>query len=160
MATATYRIGPSDFFTGGDLKADADTLDAQVKTLDAQVEGNEAIDQASVDAWTAWLTQWRAFYNDEFGGFFRNFLTALNDSNRDQLIQYETTFANFASQFARAGAAVAGGVVAPSSGSKDTLGDQLEQQVKDAPTGLLPSSTTVIVVLVLIGAIVFLWREG
>lgn len=156
MASATYRIGPSDFFTPGDLAADADTLNGQVTALDQQVEGNDQIDQSAMDQWTAWLAEWKAFYADKFGGFFSDLITALNDANRDQLIQYETTFGNYAAQFASAGASVAGGVVAPSTGSKDTIGDQVAQQVKDAPSGLLPSSTTIVVVLVLV--LLILWK--
>jgi hypothetical protein len=155
MATATYRIGPSDVFTPGDLAADADTLNGQVTSLDAQVEGNDSIDQSDQDQWTAWLASWKSFYSDHFGGFFTNLFTSLNDANRDQLIQFETTFGNFATQFSSAGASVAGGVVAPSTGSKDTIGDQLNQQLKDAPSGLLPSGATVIVVLVLVAFIVW-----
>jgi hypothetical protein len=157
-ATATYRIGPSDVFTGGDLAADADTLNTQVTDLDGQVEGNEQIDQAALDQWTLWLGTWKKFYTDEFGGFFRNLFTALNDSNRDQLIQFETTFGNFAQQFSTAGAAVAGGVVAPSTGSKDTIGDQLKNQ--NLPKGLLPSGLTVEIVIGLLIVLVFLWKEG
>lgn len=159
MATATYRIGPSDFFTPGDLKADADTLNGQINALDAQIEGSDSIDQGTIDQWRAWLSSWQDFYGGEFGGFFRNLFTALNDSNRDQLIQFESTFANFASEFATAGAHVAGGVVAPSSGSKDTIGDQLAEQVKDAPSGLLPSGTKIIIALVVVAVIVFLWKK-
>jgi hypothetical protein len=159
MATATYRIGPSDFFTPGDLSADADTLNGQVTDLDGQVEGNESIDQASMDQWTAWLATWKAFYSSEFGGFFRNLFTALNDANRDQLIQFETTFGNFATQFSAAGASIAGGVVAPSTGSKDTVGDQLNDQLKDAPNIGLSASTKLLIAGVLIVAVLFMVKK-
>lgn len=158
MATATYRVGPSDFFTPGDLSADADTLNGQVTDLDVQVEGNESIAQSDLDAWTSWLAQWKAFYSKEFGGFFTNLLTALNDANRDQLIQYETTFGNFATQFSTAGATIAGGVVAPSTGSKDTIGAQTAAQTAGLPS--LPSSTTIIVVVVLLIILLFAFKEA
>ena len=159
-ATATYRIGPSDFFTPGDLKADADTLNGQVSDLDGQVEGNEDIDQDDTDAWTSWKAQWDAFYKSDFGGFFSSLLTALNDSNRDQLIQFETKFSTFASQFSSSGASVAGGVVQPSTGSKDTIGDQLKSQNLPDPTKILPSSTTIIIVLALVVVALFIFKEG
>lgn len=156
MATATYRIGPSDFFTGGDLKADADTLNGQVDALDAQIEGNENVDPTLVDQWTAWHQSWKQFYSDEFGGFFRNLLTALNDSNRDQLIQFETTFGNFAQQLATQGATLAGGVVAPSTGSKDTIAAQASQQLGGDASGL---ATKVIIVVALVVVALFLWKK-
>lgn len=159
MATATYRVGPSDFFTPGDLAADANTLNDQITALDAQVEGNEQIAESDLDQWTAFLANWKAFYASEFGGFFTNLLTALNDANRDQLIQDETTFGNFATQFASAGATVAGGVVAPSTGSKDTIGAQVDQQLHDLPGLPTVSGTTkIIIALALVVALVFFWK--
>lgn len=149
--TATYRIGPSDTFTGGDLKADADTLQGQVTDLDNQVEGNENLDSNDVEQWVAWQGKWAAFYTQSFGGVVTNTLTALNDSNRDQLIQFEKDFANFATTFQPQGVTLAGGVVQPSTGSGDTLGAQLAAQL--AGTGL--SSTTIIVILLLVAFIVF-----
>lgn len=156
MATATYRIGPSDFFTPGDLKADADTLNGQVDQIDAQVEGSEMVDPQLVDQWTAFHQAWKAFYADQFGGFFRNLLTAINDSNRDQLIQFEATFGNFAQQLATQGATLAGGVVAPSSGSGDTIAKQVDQQIGGEAGGL---ATKAIIVVALIVVAIFLWKK-
>lgn len=157
MATATYRIGPSDFFTGGDLAADADTLDQQASDLDAQVEGNEQVDQNLHDQWGAWLTSWRSFKSDHFGGFFSNLLSALNDGNRDQLIQFEKTFANFAQQFqSTAQVNLAGGIIQASSGSGDTIGAQLNQQLGGDTSGL---ATKVIVVMVLVVVAIFFWKK-
>ncbi len=158
-ATPTYRIGPSDFFTPGDLKADADTLNTQVGELDQQIEGNEAIDQTLVDQWTAFHQAWTSFYSSQFGGFFTNLLTALNDSNRDQLIQYEKTFANFAQQLQQqdSSVSIAGGVVQPSSGSGDTLGAQVSQQLGGADVSGL--ATKVIIVAVLLVVALFIWKK-
>ncbi len=154
--TPTYRIGPSDFFTPGDLAADAQTLDGQVDELDTQVEGNTNVDQTLQDQWTAFHTEWKAFYADNFGGFFTNLFTALNDANRDQLIQEETKFSNFAAQFAQAGvASIAGGVVAPSAGSGDTIGAQTAAQLKGLPT---PSTSTIVIVVVAIVVLVIVWK--
>jgi hypothetical protein len=157
VATATYRVGPSDFFTPGDLASDASTLNDQVTALDAQVEGNDQIDSTALDQWTAFLGTWKAFYASEFGGFFTNLFTALNDANRDQLIQYETTFGNFATQFASAGAQLAGGVVAPSSGSKDTLGAQAAAQTAGLPS--LSSNKIIVIVALLIVLVFFLKKK-
>lgn len=157
--TATYLIGPSDTFTPGDLKQDADTLNGQVEDLDGQTEGNENLDPTSVSQWVAWQGKWAAFYANDFGGTVTNLLTALDDSNRDQLIQYEKDFANFATTFSSAGIALAGGVVQPSTGAGDTLGAQIAQQLGGLG-GALPSSTTVIVVLVLVVVALFIFKEG
>ena len=159
-ATATYRIGPSDFFTPGDLKSDADTLDGQVSDLDQQIEGNESIETTASDQWTAWIARWKAFYGSNFGGFFTNLFTSLNDANRDQLIQFEKEFANLATSFATQGAQLAAGVVQPSTGSGDTIGAQASQQVKDLPTGVLPSTTSIIIILGLIVVALFIFKEG
>lgn len=152
-----YRIGPSDFFTGGDLAADAATLDGQVDELDTQIEGNDQVNQNLADQWTAWHAQWKAFKDDHFGGFFSNLLSAFNDSNRDQLIQFETQFANFAAQFQQQGlAGIAAGVVQPSAGSGDTLGAQAAAQLGPGAGGL---ATKGIVILVLVIVAIFVWRE-
>lgn len=160
MATATYRIGPSDFFTPGDLKADAETLNRQVDETDVQVEGNEAIDVDLGDQWTAFHQAWKKFYNDNFGGFFTNLFTALNDANRDQLIQFEATFGNFAQQLAGV-AQFGGGVVNPSTGSKDDLADQLAHQLgADNPNG--PGSglaTKAIIIVALIVVALLIWKK-
>jgi hypothetical protein len=157
MATATYRIGPSDFFTPGDLKADADTLNGQVDELDAQIEGNTALDQTLVDQWTAFHQSWRDFYGKSFGGFFTNLFTSLNDSNRDQLIQFEAMFGNFAAELAQQGASLAGGVVAPSGGSGDTLGAQLGAQLGGAAGAGLATKAIVIVALIVVA--LFIWKK-
>lgn len=158
-AAATYRIGPSDFFTPGDLKADADTLNGQVEDLDNQIEGNESVDSTEVEQWVAFQGRWGAFYTSNFGGFFSSLLTSLNDANRDQLIQYEKDFGNFAAAFAPSGVALAGGLVQPSTGSKDTIGDQLKQQTENAPD-ILPSGNKIIIILVLVVVALFIFKEG
>ena len=156
MAAPKYLIGPSDFFTGGDLAADAKTLDGQVDELDTQIEGNEAIDQTLVDQWTAFHAEWKGFFADEFGGFFRNLFTALNDSNRDQLIQYETTFNNFYAELQKYNVGLSGGAVAPSSGSGDTLGAQAAEQLGGASG--VATKTIVIVVLVIVALLI--WKKA
>lgn len=157
MAGATYRIGPSDTFSGGDLQADAATLDAQVEALDAQIEGNEAAPPAFVDQWVVWQGQWKAFEAQHFGGFVSSFLTALNDANRDQLIQFENQFASFASAAAGFGASVVAPVTI-SSGSGDTLGNLLKNQTGGIGS-LLPSSTSIVVVIVAIIVALVVWKS-
>ncbi len=91
---ATYRIGPNDYFTPSDLQADADTLASQVAALDAvwsNVPGGKLNDVD--DSWIVFTSQWNAFYRNVFGGgSIGDFLAALNNSNRDQLIQFEQRF--------------------------------------------------------------------
>ena len=136
---ATYRIGPSDLFTGADLQADAQTLEGQVQALDSQVEGNQAAGADLVTAWVMFQAQWEGWYTSTFvgAGNIQNFLTALNDGNRDQLIQYEQRFADLASQFANAGITSAGVDVSVSSGAGDTVSSLLSK-LDAAAKNLLP----------------------
>jgi len=112
-ATGAYRIGSSDFFTPADLKADADTLQSQIDALDAQTNGRPGLPIEVVDAWVLFQGDWSAFYTANFGGFLVNLFTALNDSNRDQLVQFEERFADLVSRFRAAGLEVAGVDVGP-----------------------------------------------
>jgi hypothetical protein len=148
-ATATYRIGPSDFFTPGDLSADADTLNGQVEELDAQLdEGDPPVEFQ--DQWTHYQTSWATFYKAHFGGFFSSLFTALNDANRDDLIRYETQFGDFQRQAKAYGAELVA-PVGPSSGSGDTIGRQLEAQG-------LPSTTTLVVLAAAVIAVLIAWK--
>lgn len=143
MATASYIVGPGSLFTSGDLAADASTLDDQVQALDALVEGNESVDPGWLNQWIAFQGAWAAFYYQDFGGAVTNFLTSLNDSNRDQLIQYEQTFQSL---YAASGQQLAS-VITPSTGSQDNLSNLL---------GLpkLPAASTVTTWLIVIAVIV------
>lgn len=128
MAEApTYRIGPSDFFNSADLAADARVLNGQINGLD---DANwDRPPQDLFDAWNAFKAEWRKFYSSTFDGTF-NF-SAWNNSNRDQLIQYEQRFAAFAAQYQQAsGHTLPGAVVAPSSGTKDSFGDHIRNQLQ------------------------------
>jgi hypothetical protein len=158
-AAPKYRIGPSDFFTPGDLAADAQTLNGQVDELDTQIEGNTDVDQSLVDQWTAFHAEWKGFFADEFGGFFRNLFTSLNDANRDQLIQYETIFNNFYAQLQQYNVGLSGGAVVPSDGSGDTLGEQVNNQLKDLPS---PTATATSIVAIIVVAVVayLIWKRA
>lgn len=152
----TYRIGPSDFFTSADLLADANTLNGQMNSLDNQ--DFTKVSQSLFDGWNAFLQEWRKFYSDTFGGLFNT--SAWNDSNRDELISFETRFGAFVSQYQgeTGGATLPGGVVAPSTGSQDTLGAQIRNQLQP----LIPSiNMTYLLVgagIVLGGAVLFYFR--
>ena len=138
MATAaTYRISSGDFFTPGDLAADAQTLDAQVKLTDL-----------GTPEWAAFAAQWDAFYADHFGGFLSTFFTAFNDGNRDQLVQFEARYSALA---AAAGVSRATDVqVKPDVSALDQLKGQL------LGSGPLVSWSTALVVVAVIVAIVAL----
>lgn len=151
-----YRIGPSDFFTGGDLEADASTLDAQVATLDAELEGNESIGQDFQDQWTVWKASWAIFYDDHFGGFFSSFVSALNNSNRDDLIRYENQFSEFERSARELGSIVLAPVV-PSTGTQDTFGDHIKDQIDKAPS-ILPAASSVVVIVVAIVIAIVVWK--
>jgi hypothetical protein len=149
-----YRIGPSDVFSPSDLQADAKTLDGQVATLDAAIDGNQSIPQDQWDTFTIWESDWKKFRSSTFDGWFDSFLASWNDSNRDQLIAFENQFITWQKTFASSGVAFPGPVVQPSTGSGDTLGNHLGNQLKNAGLPSLGSITVLVVVLV-VGFIVY-----
>lgn len=155
MGTATYRIGPSDFFTPGDLTADANTVQAQVDVLHQLVNGNESVPPDFSDQWQAFETHWKGFYADHFGGFFSSWFSAFNDANRDELISYENQLQAFQAQAQGFGANIID-EVGPSSGSGDTLGRQAGAQLAGFP---LPSLSTVVVLAVVAIVAFVLWKK-
>lgn len=123
---ATYRIGPSDFFTSDDLAADAATLDRQIGLLDDQ--DLTTVSQSYFDGWQDFVSEWKKFYSSTFFNFIG---AGWNDSNRDQLVQFENRFSTWASQYTtETHQALPGGVIAPSTGAKDTFGDHLGNQLR------------------------------
>lgn len=159
VGQATYRIGPSDTVLPSDLLADAATLNDQMNLLDDQ--DMTTVSKAFFDAWNAFVQQWRAFYSSTLGSgsWFSALAADLNDSNRDQLIQFENRFATFAGQYqGETGATLPGGIVDASSGAQDTLGQQLKNQLQP----LIPSinATTILIVagVVVAGALAYFFR--
>jgi hypothetical protein len=149
----SYRIGPSDFFNGTDLQADGATLNDQVNRLDGLIK--DAGTKVSDDTWNAWVDyvkQWRDFYSNTLPGFF----VALNDSNRDQLIQFESRLQSFVGQYQNETGGNVSDVVAVSSGTKDGIGDLLKNQLQP----FLPS-LNMTYVLIAVGVVVlglyFFW---
>ena len=132
----SYRIGPADQpFLPSDLAADAATLNGQMNALD-QLDNWPATTDDFFNSWNAFLQEWRGFYSSHFGGFWTDLATAANDSNRDQLVQFEVRFGNFASQYqAQTSQQLPGGVVQPSQGASDTLGAAIRNQLQP----ILPS---------------------
>lgn len=139
VGPTTYRIGANDFFTGADLAADASTLDGQVELLDHQINGNEHVSGDLVTAWVLFQSQWKSWYYDTFVGssFLGNLWTALNDGNRDQLIQYENRFADLYGQFQAQGVTAPGVDVDVSAGAPDTVASLLAR-LDAAARKLLP----------------------
>lgn len=129
-----YRIGPSDFFNNDDLKADALTLDGQINQLDDLPM--EKVSDDWFKGWQAFWSEWKKFYSGTIlGGLFG---PAWNNSNRDQLIQFEQRFATWAAEYAtQTKEPLPGGVVEPSKGSADTFGAHLANQLKPLTQPLL-----------------------
>jgi hypothetical protein len=124
---ATYRIGPSDHFTSGDLEADAATLDRQIALLDDQ--DMNAVSQDFFDGWFAFVAEWKKFYADVFLNSFWG--AGWNNGNRDQLVQFENRFGTWSSQYTtETNRSLPGGVIAPSTGTKDGFGDHLANQLR------------------------------
>lgn len=137
-----YRIGPSDFFLPGDLQADARTLNDAVNRLD---DADWTLtNQALFDAWTSYIPEWRGFYTGNFLGWTDAFFASLNDSSRDQLVQFETRFSDFVAQYQQQTGIGLPDVVNPSTGAKDTLADHLKNQLGP----LIPSWNSGTVLLV------------
>jgi hypothetical protein len=124
---ATYRIGPSDVFTSADLEADAATLDRQMSLLDDQPM--DAVSQEFFDGWLAFRAEWKKFYADVF---LNSWIGAgWNNGNRDQLVQFENRFGTWSAQYStEAKRSLPGGVIAPSTGTQDGLGDHLGNQLR------------------------------
>jgi hypothetical protein len=150
--TPSYRIGPSDFFTSGDLLADANTLNDQVNRLNDQFHSGTTVSDDLWNAWADFIQQWRGYYSDTFGGVFGGFFAAFNDSNRDQLIQFETRFQNFVIEYQDQTRTSVPDVVAVSSGTKDNIGEQLRNQLQP----LVPSvNMTYVLIALVIGIVVY-----
>ncbi len=150
---ATYRVGRSDFFTPGDLAADADTVNAQADALDTALDGNTTSPQEWWDAWNVWRAQWRYFYKQNFsGGYLSDVAAALNDSNRDDLVRYETQLEEWIKQADGYGASLpSGSRVQPSSGSGDSIDNHLK--------GIgLPDLNTIALIVTVVGGAYALWK--
>jgi hypothetical protein len=153
----SYRIGPSDVFTPGDLSADAATLNNQINALD-NLDWTKP-SQALFDAFFAFKSEWRTWYTETFSGWLGAFGAAFNDGNRDELIQFEIRFATFAVQYAaESGNTLPGGVVQPSTGAKDTLGQHLADQLQPLVPSLDMGKVLIAVGLVVAGAVVYFFR--
>ena len=159
MAAPAYRIGPSDFFTPGDLQSDADTLDGQIRALDAAIDGNDSIPQDQWDQFAVWMSSWKKFYSSSFGSYFTDAITALNDANRDQLIQFENAFQSWVSLFAQSGVTFPGAVIQPSQGSGDTLGAQLNKQLEPVAKTLGISAVSIVTIAVVLVVVLFVVRR-
>jgi hypothetical protein len=148
----TYRVGPSDFFTAADLASDAAALDAQIKGLDALLQDAPAAPEAWFDAWNVYYAKWWKFFKDHFGGWFDNWVTAFNDSNRDELISFEQQFETWAAQAAEYKAQLPDGSrIGPRTKSGDSLDNHL--------AGLgLPSLNTIALVAGIVAGGVVLWK--
>ncbi len=155
MGTATYRIGPSDVFLPGDLRADAATLDGQVQQEVAALASSSSVPTDVADSFSAWVISWNQFRSANFDGFFSSFFSSLNDSNRDQLISFENQYGTWRSQIASYGTTPPGPEIEPSTGSGDTLGAQLGNQLKNLG---LPSLSSVTIFLVVGAGIFLLWK--
>lgn len=152
-SAATYRVGRSDFFTPGDLDADAQTVNAQVDAFDNAMDGNTISPQDWFDAWNVWLAQWRYFFKDKFsGGYLSDIATALNDSNRDDLVRYETQLEEWIKQGTDYGIGLPpGSRVTPSSGSGDSIDNHLK--------GIgLPDLNTIALLVTVLGGAYALWK--
>jgi hypothetical protein len=143
---ASYRIGPSDFFTSDDLAADAETLKGQIAVLDGL--NWDGVSQALFDSWLQYLSDFNRFYS---GTFVSNWFGAgWNNSNRDELIQLERRYLDFLSRWEKeSGEPAPGGVVNPSTGTKDSFADHLKDQLPETGDLLIWVGVLVAIVVVI-----------
>jgi hypothetical protein len=160
---ATYRIGPDDFFTGGDLRADAYTLNSMVQAVEQVVGDVPAHDpRLSEDLFTAWAmftAQWNPSFAADWdnAGSASTFLLALNDGNRDQLIQFESRFADIYSKLKAAGIESSYVNVELSTGAPDTakrLVEHFQSVAKSLGLGSL-GWVAGMLVLAMVGLVVY-----
>jgi hypothetical protein len=151
---ATYRIGPSDFFLPGDLKADAELLNSQVDALDASIDPLQASDTFR-DGWEVFRRRWKDFFDDHFGGYLSSVWASLNNSNRDELISFERQFVSWSTEAKQQGIDPPGPTIEPSTGTADTFGAHLNQQIKDAG---LPDLSTLLIGAAIIVGLVVAWK--
>lgn len=150
----SYRIGPSDFFTSGDLEADAGTLNTQIGVLDGL--SWDRVSEGLWDQWIAFLGQWKGWHKSTFVDAW--FGAGWNNSNRDQLIQFERRYLAIVAQWEReSGQAFPGGVIDVSTGTQDTLGDHLTDQLKKVSPGAGAIGFAGLILAILV--VVFLWQE-
>ncbi len=140
---ASYRIGSNDFFTGADLKADAVTLNSQVTAISRVIQdipqNEDPLGKDLELSWVGFESQWDFYFQNTYqnSSGFEDFLTALNDGNRDQLIQYESRFADLHDQIKAKGVDSAAVNVAVSLGAPDTV-THLIADIDAAAKKLLP----------------------
>lgn len=138
---ATYRIGPDDLFTGSDLRADAYTLNSMVQAVERVVgdvpNGDPRLSDDLFGAWASFTAQWNPYFaaDWDYKGDLSAFLSALNDGNRDQLIQYEMRFADIYDKLKKAGIESAYVNVELSTGAPDTV-KRLFERFQDAAKSL------------------------
>lgn len=163
---ATYRIGPDDFFTGSDLRADAYTLNSMVQAVERVVGdvpvGDPRLSEDLFGAWASFTAQWNPYFGAEWDGVgdLSAFFSALNDGNRDQLIQYESRFADIYSKLKAVGIESSYVNVELSTGAPDTakrLVEHFQGVAKSLGLGSL-GWVAGMLVLVVVGLVV--WHFG
>lgn len=120
---ATYRAPRVGIFSPADLRADADTLHGQVLAMDNALSAHGG--QVS-DVGVAFLNfenEWNKFYADLGSGILGDFGAALDNGNRDQLVQMEDRFADLAGKLAAEGVTIVEGVIRPLGSTPSVLGN-------------------------------------
>jgi hypothetical protein len=110
---ANYRTPRVGLFTPADLRADADALHGQVLALDAALSAHGGQVSDAGIAFLGFENEWNAFYANAFDGILGNFGAALDNGNRDQLIQFEDRFAVLAAKLADEGVTIAEAIIRP-----------------------------------------------
>lgn len=119
----SYRAPRVGVFTSTDLRADADTLHGQVLAVDDALSAHGG--QVS-DTGTAFLNfenEWNTFYANVFDGLLGSFGAALDNGNRDQLVQFEDRFANLATKLAGEGVTIPEDIIRPLDTTPGLFGD-------------------------------------
>lgn len=127
-----YRAPRVGIFTPADLRADADTLHGQVLALDNALSAHGGQVSANGVAFLNFENEWNTFYANVFDGLLGDFGAALDNGNRDQLIQFEDRFAALATKLAAEDVTTPEGIIRPLDSTPSLLGNMFQGMSAEA----------------------------
>jgi hypothetical protein len=112
-AKAATEAALGFFSTPGDLKAAADSFDAQLLNIDNAIDGNMEIPQALWDGFQAFRSQWKGFYHENFSSLWDTRGAWLTSDLESKLVQFIGQGETFGEQVQAYGITIPGGLIAP-----------------------------------------------
>lgn len=120
---ATYRAPRVGIFSPADLRADADTLHGQVLALDNALSAHGGQVSDTGVAFLNFENEWNTFYANLGSGILGDFGAALDNGNRDQLVQFEDRFADLAGKLGAEGVTIVENIIKPVGTTPSLLGN-------------------------------------